>query len=561
MSDLRIRVRGDTGANWSSNNPILGLDELGYDRTAKAFKIGDGATHWNELPDVRLGPPVISEADGSVSLRTDNLAHKFTLRATGGTTTVELDGANILFDITDLQEILADIETNGTNIASIKSQIDAIYTDILAQKELSDAALLAAQAAITTVAGSATNAENNAAAALQSKNDSATSATSSLNAATQANDVLNTVRQVAAASAFSRLDKIVSGDFDVVTKKKNLVRTNLNKIIFASGIAGAKLIVPPDLVLATDPGIAIMEIHNIGTEDISIENVVGSTGSVMPRYLQRWVAGGSTLTTGVVDGDKTVSITLSGMPAVAKGGMVLFFLCATCKFFSSGSVGVSSASWTAGLTGALTPRIVTGMPTQKSGAAHLFSFEYKLVDDFPGGSLTATFVIHANVTAWDVQALLLDQVDILDSTPVWAGDNVSVSPNHPVSITTAAVNCLVFNFSSRNYVTGSAPTQQAANAIATVWSNSFPDNVDETYNSHVDMLGYDVCETLGTAKTYNPNMGKLIQCQNSAIAYRGLSGTPVPGSSFNPTGAYTLQPNKMCEILCDPAAPTVYHLR
>lgn len=559
--DMRIRVRADTGANWTSANPILGLDELAYDRTAKVFKIGDGTTRWNALPDVRLSPPVGTESDGSISLQTDNGLHKLTLRASGTPPIVELDGVSILYDMQDLQDIVEQVESDVDSVNAIKTAIDGIYTNAVNLKEECDTTLETAQGAATAVTNLVQTATTKADAASQSEANALLSAQASANSSVQASDVLSQVRNIAAGAAFSRLDKIVSGDFDVVTKKKSLVRSNLNKIIMATGINGAKLMIPPDLVLGTDPGIAIMEIHNIGSENISVEPVAGFTGAVMPRYIQRWVTGGSILLANVPEGDKTISIGMTGVPAVAAGGMFTFFLCVNNKYFSTGQVNIPTARWTAGLTGNLTPRIVTGMPTQKSGAAHLFSFEYKLPDSFPGGTLNAEIVVHANSCAWDLQAILLDNVDQLDSTPVWAGDNVSRTPNHPVTLTTVGANVIMFNFASRVYVTGSAPTQQAANAVATIWSNSFADNIDEVYNSHVSMLGYDLIETAGTSKTYSPNMGKTIQCQDSAIAYRGLSGTPVPGSTFAPAGAFTLLPNKMVEVLCDPAAPTVYHIR
>jgi len=45
----KFQPRADTGANWTAANPVLLLNELGYDQTANAFKMGDGATAWNAL--------------------------------------------------------------------------------------------------------------------------------------------------------------------------------------------------------------------------------------------------------------------------------------------------------------------------------------------------------------------------------------------------------------------------------------------------------------------------------------------------------------------------------
>lgn len=50
MSDKVIQ-RNDTAANWQRVNPILSQGEIGIVIDgAKGYKIGDGVTHWNDLP-------------------------------------------------------------------------------------------------------------------------------------------------------------------------------------------------------------------------------------------------------------------------------------------------------------------------------------------------------------------------------------------------------------------------------------------------------------------------------------------------------------------------------
>jgi Major tropism determinant N-terminal domain len=46
----RIKLRRDTAANWTANNPILALGEPGLDTDNNAVKYGDGVTTWNNLP-------------------------------------------------------------------------------------------------------------------------------------------------------------------------------------------------------------------------------------------------------------------------------------------------------------------------------------------------------------------------------------------------------------------------------------------------------------------------------------------------------------------------------
>lgn len=49
MAD-KIILRSDIAENWNSVNPILEKGEQGWDNTAKQMKVGDGVTHWRELP-------------------------------------------------------------------------------------------------------------------------------------------------------------------------------------------------------------------------------------------------------------------------------------------------------------------------------------------------------------------------------------------------------------------------------------------------------------------------------------------------------------------------------
>ena len=47
---MRIQFRRDSSAAWATFNTILAEAELGWDRTVKRFKIGDGITTWQNLP-------------------------------------------------------------------------------------------------------------------------------------------------------------------------------------------------------------------------------------------------------------------------------------------------------------------------------------------------------------------------------------------------------------------------------------------------------------------------------------------------------------------------------
>lgn len=52
-----IKLRRDDSVQWSMQNPILAEGEPGYELDSERLKIGDGKTHWNQLPyfgDVKL---------------------------------------------------------------------------------------------------------------------------------------------------------------------------------------------------------------------------------------------------------------------------------------------------------------------------------------------------------------------------------------------------------------------------------------------------------------------------------------------------------------------------
>jgi len=46
---LPIQLRGDTAANWTSNNTVLRAREMALETDTRKFKIGDGTTAWNSL--------------------------------------------------------------------------------------------------------------------------------------------------------------------------------------------------------------------------------------------------------------------------------------------------------------------------------------------------------------------------------------------------------------------------------------------------------------------------------------------------------------------------------
>jgi hypothetical protein len=73
MAHAQIQLRRGNAAFWDSENPILQDGEPGYERDTRRLKIGDGATHWRELPYAT--DAVASSDPGGQIDPTDLLAH------------------------------------------------------------------------------------------------------------------------------------------------------------------------------------------------------------------------------------------------------------------------------------------------------------------------------------------------------------------------------------------------------------------------------------------------------------------------------------------------------
>jgi hypothetical protein len=55
MSFIKLQVRRDTAANWTSANPTLSAGEHGFETNTGKFKIGDGSTAWSSLSYFQTG--------------------------------------------------------------------------------------------------------------------------------------------------------------------------------------------------------------------------------------------------------------------------------------------------------------------------------------------------------------------------------------------------------------------------------------------------------------------------------------------------------------------------
>ena len=53
---VTILFRRSTSSNWKHVNPILALNEPGFETDTQFVKLGDGITHWKDLPYVGSVP-------------------------------------------------------------------------------------------------------------------------------------------------------------------------------------------------------------------------------------------------------------------------------------------------------------------------------------------------------------------------------------------------------------------------------------------------------------------------------------------------------------------------
>jgi len=95
----RIRPRTDTSTNWTSKDPTLSLNEIGFESDTGRYKIGDGSTAWSSLGyyDV-LGPNFLKSYTVAQleALTAANYTNSFAVVSDeiSGLTTAVCDGTN-----------------------------------------------------------------------------------------------------------------------------------------------------------------------------------------------------------------------------------------------------------------------------------------------------------------------------------------------------------------------------------------------------------------------------------------------------------------------------------
>jgi hypothetical protein len=92
----RIKLRRDTAANWTTNDPVLALGEAGYDTTNNELRVGDGTTVWSGLESIGgTGDKITAEKTYSTNFSDDG--NGYTFAYTTGSIAVQMGNDNGLY--------------------------------------------------------------------------------------------------------------------------------------------------------------------------------------------------------------------------------------------------------------------------------------------------------------------------------------------------------------------------------------------------------------------------------------------------------------------------------
>ncbi len=122
-STARIRLRRDTAANWTAENPVLLAGEMGIETDTRKYKVGDGTLAWSSLSYYIEGVLARGQASKMTS-GTIAVATAGTYQSTGLTAT--FDSAS------DYQVVLGTTDTVGlkndsgaTKLFMVQASMDA----------------------------------------------------------------------------------------------------------------------------------------------------------------------------------------------------------------------------------------------------------------------------------------------------------------------------------------------------------------------------------------------------------------------------------------------------
>jgi hypothetical protein len=142
---IRIQLRRDTAANWTSSNPVLRAGELGIETDTLKFKIGNGSSTWTQITSyANITPTGLSNSLGSYILAADqgNAGGPAELDSNGDLVVPENsvilwnDDAHTYSTTVTATQPTADRTItlpNATGTVALTSDLPTQYTDELAQ--------------------------------------------------------------------------------------------------------------------------------------------------------------------------------------------------------------------------------------------------------------------------------------------------------------------------------------------------------------------------------------------------------------------------------------------
>jgi len=132
---VQITVRKDTSANWSSNNPVLGIGEFGYIIEDKQLFVGDGVTayvdltdsnyivHWDDLTSaLNAINNSIANLESSVIGNTNDIA---TLESDLSSAQASISGL-----INYVSSLQTSVNTHESEITTLQSDVSTLQSDL-----------------------------------------------------------------------------------------------------------------------------------------------------------------------------------------------------------------------------------------------------------------------------------------------------------------------------------------------------------------------------------------------------------------------------------------------
>ena len=159
--NAKIQIRHDTSVNWSTNNPVLLIGELGYETDTLKSKLGDGISNWNSLS--YIGPNntgtvtsvSVSSSSGIISSISNNTTIPLLSLSLGNITPTSIissgtiSGSNLSGTNTGDQTITLSGDVTGSGTSGITTTIGTNVVTLAKFQQIATNTLLGRTTALT----------------------------------------------------------------------------------------------------------------------------------------------------------------------------------------------------------------------------------------------------------------------------------------------------------------------------------------------------------------------------------------------------------------------------